>query len=198
MSIKKQQPDKSVSRRATHVRQGSNSDFLKQINTMPHGLIVVKAPEPYSWWVREAVEKQLVCGHEIAGMCLPSVRFLWSMHSGGAHGPDKLSLATLGGTSANPVPRMFCNVSSRRNYNFSSDEGLDTVVPMIERASGGCVTFSQPSDLLSPERFIDAMHEIRSAAKKSSTYVVMFIIPSDQQEMPDIREFCDDYLSTPV
>ncbi|AHN77261.2 hypothetical protein DA70_00220 [Pandoraea pnomenusa] len=148
------------------------------------------------WWTREIVETQFACGGEIAGVHTPPVEFVQSIQSGGVHALDELkALAEMKGAPKNTVPREFHKVGSRRNYNFCSDEGLDTLLPLIESADGACVTFAQPYGSLSSAQLVTAMHEIRSAAEKSSACVVMFVSHADQQQMPDIRDFCDEYFA---
>ncbi|MDM8359220.1 hypothetical protein [Pandoraea communis] len=168
--------------------------FLKQINKMRPGLTVVETPATCLWWAREIVETQFMCGDDIAGVFPPPVEFVKSVHSGGPYVLDEVrALATMGDASKSTVPREHSTVGSRSNYNFASDEGLDTLIPLIEGAENGCVTFAQPRGSLSPEQLVTAMHKIRSVAEKSLACAVMFFSHADQQQVPDMRDFCDEY-----
>ncbi|VVE75961.1 hypothetical protein PCA31118_05106 [Pandoraea captiosa] len=178
------------------VTRRRSMSFLAKINSISSGLTVVETPEPCLGAVRETFETQFACGGEIAGVCSPPAEFVWSMHSGGVRVLDELNaLAALEGNAKHTAPREFYQVGTRRNYNFCSDEGLETLVPIIDSANCGCVTFSQSCGALSLEQLVAAIYEIRSAAEKSSAYAVMFIGHSEREQMPDIRDFCDEYFN---
>ncbi|TDQ93239.1 helix-turn-helix domain-containing protein [Paraburkholderia silvatlantica] len=145
--------------------------------------------------VRAAFETQYVNGGSVAGIPAPEAEFMWSLHSGAASVVDEqAALAEHEQLSDSAIERTFCAYGSRRNFTYCGDEGLETLLPIIEEAEGGWVTLAQSSDSISPEHLIAGMHEIRTAAEQANAYVLLFVVRGDNDQVAKIQDFCDDYL----
>ncbi|MGU7772296.1 hypothetical protein ACV229_19250 [Burkholderia sp. MR1-5-21] len=167
--------------------------FLKPTLT---GLTVLVVPDKHLVRdARAAIEAQYMNFGEVADIPAPDAEFMWSLHSGTLQAMDELeALAELEKLSDTAIERSFYPYGSRPNFNFCSDEGLNTLLPIIEDAENGWVTLAQSCDSLSPEHLIAGMCQIRATAEKAEAYVLLIIVCPGKERVPGIRDFCDEYL----
>ncbi|MEF9444279.1 hypothetical protein OWS73_20855 [Burkholderia sp. 1B3(2022)] len=167
--------------------------FLKPTLT---GLTVLVVPDKHLVRdARAAIETQYMNFGEVADIPAPDAEFMWALHSGMQQAKDELeALAELEKRIETAIERTFHLHGSRPNFNFCIDEGLHTVLPIIEEAENGWVTLAQSCDSLSPEHLIAGMCEIRTTAQKASAYVLLIIVGPGKEQVLGIRDFCDEYL----
>lgn len=160
------------------------------------GLTVMVVPDKH--FVRDArnaIEAQYLNFGAVADIPAPDAEFMWSLHSGMLQAQDELeALAELEKLLETAIERTFHLYGSRPKFNFCNDEGLHTLLPIIEDAENGWVTLAQSCDSLSPEHLIAGMCEIRATAQKASAYVLLVIVCPGKEQLPGIRDFCDEYL----
>ncbi|WP_186222574.1 hypothetical protein [Burkholderia gladioli] len=144
---------------------------------------------------RAAIETQYMSFGNVAGIPAPDAEFMSSLHSGNIQALDELeALAKLEKLSGNALERTFYAYGSRRNFNFSGNEGLSILLPIIEDAENGWVTLVQPCDSLSPEHLIAGMCQMRATAQNAAAYVLLVVVCPSKDQVPGIRDFCDEYL----
>ncbi|MFX1802083.1 hypothetical protein PWR66_00135 [Paraburkholderia sp. A1RO-5] len=145
--------------------------------------------------VRAAIEAEYVNGGNIAGIPAPEAGFMWSLHSGSTSAVDEQNaLAALEQRSDSAIERTCYAYGLRRSFSYCRDEGLETLLPVIGNAEDGWVTLAQACDSLPPEHLIAGMHEIRTAAEQANAYVLLFVVCTNEDQVPSIQDFCDEYL----
>ncbi|HDR9021298.1 TPA: hypothetical protein QDB09_001813 [Burkholderia vietnamiensis] len=145
--------------------------------------------------VRAATEAEYVNGGNIAGIPAPEAEFMWSLHSGPTSAVDEQNaLAALEQRSDSAIERTCYAYGLRRSFSYCRDEGLETLLPVIGNAEDGWVTLAQSCDSLPPEHLIAGMHEIRTAAEQANAYVLLFVVCANEDQVPSIQDFCDEYL----
>lgn len=165
-----------------------------EINESPIGLTIVVVPDTYLRLVRDAFEARYVSRDSVAGIPLPKADFLTALHSGGVNAINQLeALAEMEEVPDAEIERAFQVHGSRPNYNFCCDEGLDSLLPIVESSENGFVTFAQSCESLSSEQLMAAIHEISTTARSASAYVVMFLAWTDPAKMPNVGDYCDEY-----
>ncbi|SDI42057.1 hypothetical protein SAMN05216466_122114 [Paraburkholderia phenazinium] len=144
---------------------------------------------------RAAIEVQYMNFGNVADTPAPQAEFMLSLHSGAASEVDGLNaLAELEKFPKTAMARTFNAYGLRRNFNFCSDEGLNTLLPVIEDAENSWVTLAQSCESLSSVHLIAGMCEIRATAEKAAAYVLLFIVGSSKDQRPGVQDFCDEYL----
>ncbi|MBU9174033.1 hypothetical protein [Burkholderia gladioli] len=167
--------------------------FIKPTGT---GLTVLVVPDRHLVRdARTAVETQYMSFGAVADIPAPDAKFMKSLHSGMLQALDELeALSELEKLPHTAIERTFHPYGSRPNFNYCSDEGLNTLLPIIEDAENGWVTLAQHCDSLSPEHLIAGMCQIRATAEKADAYVLLIIVCPSKEQVPGIRDFCDEYL----
>ena len=167
--------------------------FLKPTLT---GLTVMVVPDKHLVRdARNAIEAQYLNFGAVADIPAPDAEFMWSLHSGMPQAMDELEArAELEKWVETAIKRTFRLSGSRPNFKYCNDEGLETLLPIIEDAENGWVTLAQSCDSLSPEHLIAGMCEIRATAQKAEVYVLLVIVCPSKEQVPSIRDFCDEYL----
>ncbi|MFM0072594.1 hypothetical protein PQQ86_15670 [Paraburkholderia sediminicola] len=167
--------------------------FLKPTLT---GLTVMVVPDKHLVRdARDAIEAQYLNFGVVADIPAPAAEFMWSLHSGMPQAMDELEArAELEKRIETAIERTFHISGSRPNFKFCNDEGLETLLPIIKDAENGWVTLAQSCDSLSPEHLIAGMCEIRATAQKAEAYVLLVIVCPSKEQVPSIRDFCDEYL----
>jgi hypothetical protein len=160
------------------------------------GLTVLVVPDKHLVNnARMAIEKLYMCFGNVAGIPAPDAEFMSSLHSGNVQVLDELkALAELEKLPDTALERTFYALGSRPNFNFCSDEGLNTLLPIIEDAEQGWVTLAQSCDSLSPEHLIAGMCQIRTTAATAAAYVLLIIVCPSKAQVPGIRDYCEEYL----
>lgn len=145
--------------------------------------------------VRAATEAEYVNGGNIAGIPAPEAEFMWSLHSGSTSAVDEQNaLAALEQRSDSAIERTCYAYGLRRSFSYCGDEGLETLLPVIRNAEHGWVTLAQSCDSLPSEHLIAGMYEIRTAAEQANAYVLLFVVSANEDHVPSIQDFCDEYL----
>ena len=166
------------------------------IKPMPSGQAAIVVHEKHLLRdARAAIEVQYMNFGNVADTPAPQAEFMLSLHSGAASEVDGLTaLAELETFSKTAIVRTFNAHGSRRNFSFCSDEGLNTLLPIIEDAKNGWVTLAQSCESLSSVHLIAGMCEIRATAERAAAYVLLFIVGPVKEPILGIQDFCDEYL----
>ncbi|WP_419692487.1 hypothetical protein ACN262_23425 [Burkholderia gladioli] len=144
---------------------------------------------------RAAIETQYMSFGNVAGIPAPDAEFMSSLHSGNLQALDEIeALAELEKLPDTALERTFYVYGSRPNFNFSGNEGLSMLLPIIEDAENGWVTLAQSCDSLSAEHLIAGMCQMRASAQNAAAYVLLVIVCPSKEQVPGIRDFCDEYL----
>lgn len=144
---------------------------------------------------RAAIETQYMSFGNVAGIPAPDAEFMSSLHSGNLQALDEIeAFAELEKLPDTALERTFYACGSRPNFNFSGNEGLSMLLPIIEDAENGWVTLAQSCDSLSPEHLIAGMCQMRTTAQNAAAYVLLVIVCPSKEQVPGIRDFCDEYL----
>lgn len=176
----------------------SKDVILDTLGDVEPGLVVVTVPSGVmSSQVGMAMERQIRSGGYKTGLRFPKKTPMTSLYAGGRR---RVLEAKARANSQVPIDgaavQEFVAIGTREGFTFASDEGLFAVLPLIEKAKGGWVTFSQSADALSGPALVEALIRLRNAAKQAGTFVLLIL--STDQNLDDLRlyDYCDDLVLT--
>jgi hypothetical protein len=170
--------------------------ILNTLGIVEPGLVVVTVPSAaMTSQVRVAIERQIRSGGQKIGLRFPKKTPMKSLYSGnGRRVLEAKALATGQTPIDGAAAHEFESIGTREGFTLTSDEGLCSVLPLVEKTKGGWLTFAQSADAFSALAIVEALMRLRFAAKKAGSYVLLILVTDRKLEDLRIYDYCDDLL----
>lgn len=170
--------------------------ILNTLGIVEPGLVVVTVPSAVmTSQVRVSIERQIRSGGQKIGLRFPKKMPMKSLYSGnGRRVLEAKALATGQTPIDGAAAHEFEAIGTREGFTLTSDEGLCSVLPLVEKPKGGWLTFAQSADAFSALAIVEALMRLRFAAKKAGSYVLLILVTDRKLEDLRIYDYCDDLL----
>lgn len=172
--------------------------ILDAVGCVDTGLVLVTVPNNLLLsQVQLAVERQIRAGSERLGPRFPKKTRMKSLYPGGGRKErEARALAQAQKPLTGVALQEFMALGTRDGFTVTCDEGLCTVLPIIEKSKGDWVTVSQSIDTCSVQAVVDALMRLRAAAKLAECYVLFFLVTDRKAEEFRLNDCCDDLFIT--
>jgi DNA-binding transcriptional ArsR family regulator len=126
---------------------------------------------------------------------MPSVTAMLSLYSCNSRALEQAKLLD----SANPpskrdIRHEFKVIGSRDGFDWCSVEGLASLLPIIESASGIWVFAEQKITEILSSQFASGLLNISNAAKLAGAWFMLFTVFTNRTKVADLRQLCDEYI----
>lgn len=165
------------------------------LGPMEPGLVVVSVSTPsLQPLVRAGFEQQCRRGGDRLGRRLPVDAPVHSIYAG----PDRKAreaqaLALAQKTNARDSSHTFEAIGTRDGFAWCTDEGLHVLLPMLGQHAKGWMTLTQAAEGITSATLVDALSRIRNAAKKAKTFVMLFLVGRQGQDLR-VQDFVDAHI----
>lgn len=172
--------------------------ILNTVGVVGPGLLVVTVPPGLVLTqVQMAIERQIRSGSRRTGLHFPKKRTMKSLYAGNGRRVLQAKALALALPPIDGAPaHEFEAIGTRDGFTVTCDEGLCAVIPFIEKAKGGWVTFAQSVDGFPTSSIAETLMRLRQAAKQAGTYVLFIMVTDGKREDLRIYDYCDDLLIT--
>lgn len=174
--------------------------ILNTLGIVESGLVVATAPNGLVLsQVRMAIEHQIRTGGRKTGLHFPKKTPMKSLYAGNGRSVLQAKALALAQAQAQaPIDgapaHEFVALGTREGFTVTCDEGLCSVLPLIEKTKGGWVTFAQSVDGFTASAVVETLIRLRQAAKQAGTYVLFIIVTDGKPADLRIYDYCDDLL----
>lgn len=172
--------------------------MLKTLGVVEPGLVVVTVPNGHMLpHVRTAFEREILTGGQKTGLRFPKCTTVKSLYGGNERKVSQAkALALAQRPSEGSGSQEFASIGTREGFNLACDEGLCAVLPNLEQAKGGCLTFAQSGDASSAASLAEAMMRLRQAAKQSRSFMMLILVTERRPDELRLGDYCDDVVVT--
>lgn len=163
------------------------------LSPIPHGLTIVniKAPESLPY-IRYALTRQTLTADNKLGPPMPAVAKVLSLHAGTTRSIDQAKMLeqAFAPSSTTSAEHEYRTVGSNIGFDWTCDEGLCTLMPIIESTRGWTILEQRAAGQVATT-MAEGLIRIDNAAQKAKTRVMLLVIGVVGQGM---ERLCQEYL----
>jgi hypothetical protein len=170
--------------------------ILTHLSQIPQGLTGVYCPDAsIAGEVRNTITQMALRGASTLGLPMPKVAAVKSVFSGNSRRVEQAKLlANANQPSKATVHHDVQVMDSRNGFDWCSNEGMTTLLPLIQSATNMWLILEQQvAGPMSPI-LANGLSRISAAAKQSGAWVMMIVVSGSGCQSDQLQQLCDEYI----
>jgi len=176
--------------------ESPNNPMLTQLSPIPNGVTIIGCSDASTAGeVRNTITQIAVKRADKLGLSMPNVEAVISLHSGNSRKVEQAKL--LHGANPQPksaVPHEFKIIGSRDSFDWCSNEGLSTLLPLIESAENKWLILEQQVVGQVSPILANGLNRISFAAKQFGVWVMVMAVCEHAVQKAPLLHLCEEYI----
>lgn len=187
---------KLIKKKDSPLQTSPHHPVLPQLSAFQKGLTIFSCNDlSIAGDVSNTITQLAVRSSKQLGIPMPKVDAVMSLLSGNTRKIEQAKLLHgMNPSSVTAVPHEFKVIASRDGFDWCSNEGLSTLLPLIESAANKWLILEQ--QVVGPVSPIlaNGLSRISAAAKQAGAWVMVIVVSANGCQNAPLHQLCDEYI----